>query len=477
MRQDKIKLGFCPIGKFVFSHAEAMRYKKLLEEKLKSFDIQIVTLDGVIEDGMVRDQSHVEPVVKHFRNKDIDAVFVPHCNFGTEGAVGMICSKLKLPVLLWGPRDKAPLPDGTRLTDTLCGLLASSKVLVKLGVPFTYIENCFLEEPVFEKGVSDFLRAVNVARAFRKGIRIGHIGQRIDFFWTTIINESELLDRFNVEIIPIDMIPFIRESKKRAQKNLQAYKKELAGLKKKMDIEGFSSDTPLINVLAVRDQMLESAEANKLDGIAMQSFMSIIEETGAYCSFAESSVAGRYPLGHESDIHGVISDLILRRVSLDKEPAFLADVTIRHPENDNAVLLWHFAAPVSLCHPEERVRLDKHWILPSDFSGMTHFRLKDGPITVARFDGERNSYKIAFGEGVSIEGPKTLNNYVWMEVKNWKEWESTLIEGPFIHHAGMVYGHYADALAEACKYIPGLEPNRMGSGLGSDQTTEKNENL
>lgn len=461
MIHDKIKLGFCPIGKFVFSHTEAMRHKKLLEDKLKSFDVQLVTLDGVIKDGMVRDQSHVEPVLKHFKKADIDAVFVPHCNFGTEGAAGMICSKLKLPVLLWGQRDGVPLPDGTRLTDTLCGLFASSKVLVKLGVPFTYIENCLLEEPVFEKGVSDFLRAVNVARAFRKGIRIGHIGQRIDFFWTTIINESELLNKFNVEILPIDMISFIREAKKRAQKNLHAYKAELDGLKKKMDIAGFSSDNAMINVLAVRDQMFESAELNKLDGIAVQSFMSLIEETGAYCCFAESSVAEKYPLGHESDIHGVISDMVLRLVSLDSSPAYLADVTIRHPENDNAVLLWHFSAPVSLCHPEERVRIDKHWILPSEFSGMTHFRLKDGPITVARFDGEQNGYKLAAGEGMSVKGPGTLNNYVWMEVENWKNWERSLIEGPFIHHIGMIYGHYADALVESCKYIPGLEPVRL----------------
>ncbi len=456
-----MKLGFCPIGKFVFSHAEAMKNKEFLEEKLESFDVQIVSLDGVIKDGMVRDQVHVEPVVRHFKQHDVDAVFIPHCNFGTEGAAGMLCSKLKLPVLLWGPRDGAPLPDGTRLTDTLCGLFATSKVLVKLGVPFTYIGNCFPDEPSFEKGMLNFLRAVNIVRSFRKGIRIGHIGQRIDFFWTTIINESELLERFNVEIIPIDMISFIRESKRKAERNLNAYRKELAELKKKMDMEGFNSDEPLLNVLAVRDQMLESAEFSKLDGIAVQSFMSIIEEMGAYCCFADSSVAEKYPLGHESDIHGVISDMILRRVSLDKEPAFLADVTIRHPENDNSVLLWHFAAPVSLCHPGERVRLDKHWILPSEFSGMTHFRLKDGPITVARFDGERNNYQIAVGEGVSVEGPKTLNNYVWMEVKDWQEWERTLIEGPFIHHAGMIYGHYADAVVEACKYIPGLKPVRM----------------
>ena len=45
-----------------------------------------------------------------------------------------------------------------------------------------------------------------------------------------------------------------------------------------------------------------------------------------------------------------------------------------------------------------------------------------------------------------------------MEVANWPHWERTLIEGPFMHHAGMIYGHFGAALLEACKYVDGLVP-------------------
>ncbi len=37
--------------------------------------------------------------------------------------------RVSIPTLLWGPRDEAPLADGTRLRDSLCGTLATSKVL------------------------------------------------------------------------------------------------------------------------------------------------------------------------------------------------------------------------------------------------------------------------------------------------------------------------------------------------------------
>ena len=455
-------MGFCPIGKFVFSHEDALRQKEALRRKLVEWQVPLVDLEGVLKDGIVRDQSHVGPVVEHFKAKGIDCLFVPHCNFGTEGAVGMIAHRLGVPALLWGPRDQAPAPDGTRLRDTLCGMFASSKVLHKLGVPFTYIDNCRVDEEPLKKGVDTFLRAVSVAGVFRKGARIGHIGQRIDFFWTTIINESELLERFNIEVLPIDMVEFIRRSKARAETGRPAYAKEVRELRATATVEGLPDDGVVANVLAVRDEMLALAADRGLDGLAMQDFMSLIDEMGAYCCYASSAVGDRYAVGPESDIHGAISDLLLRRASFGAEPAYVADLTVRHPQDDNAVLLWHAGAPLSMRHPQSKLRLGTHWILPSPLSGMTHFRMKDGPITVARFDGDRGEYQLAVGQGRSIEGPDTQNNYVWMKVDDWPRWERTLMDGPFIHHAGMAYGHFGEALIEATKYVPGLKPVVLG---------------
>jgi len=448
-------LGLAPIGKFVFSHEDAMRYKRLLRERLASWGVRYVDLEGILPDGMVREQAHVDPAVEHLKKQDIDALFLPHCNFGTEGAAGMIARKLGVPALLWGPRDERPETDGRRLRDTLCGLLASSKVLHKLGVPFTYIENCRIDEPPLRGGVDRFLRAANVAAAFRKGIRIGHIGQRIDFFWTTIYNESELLERFHVEVLPIDLVQFIRHAKDRAAANAAAYADEVKRLRGEMDFVDLEDET-IARILAVRDQMLAVVADTGLDGLAVQDFDSLVEEIGAYCFLANSMVAETVPVSIESDIHGAVSNILLRRASYG-EPVFLADVTVRHPEDDNGVLLWHAGAPLSFKEPGARAKVGHHWILPSPLSGMPHFPLHGGSLTVARFDGDRGEYKLAIGEGESMDGPYTRNNYLWMKVDNWPRWERLLMEGPFIHHAAMGYGHLGDALREACKYLPGVE--------------------
>ena len=453
------KLGLCPIGKFVFSHEDAMHWKQQLQKLLREWNIDTVDLDDVIEDGMIRDQAHTGPAIAHFRKHEVDGLFMPHCNFGTEGAAAIIARDLGVPLLLWGPRDEAPLEDGSRLRDSLCGMFATSKVLHKLDIPFSYIENCRMDDAALESGVRNFLHAAHAAQALRRGMRIGHIGQRIDFFWTTIVNESELLERFRIEVLPIDMVLFIRDVRQRAETHNMSYAVEVEKLRETMDIEGLE-DNQLINILALRDQALTIAEEQGLDSITIQDFNSLVEEFGAYCLLANSMLSDQLPLSMESDIHGAVSTLLLSRAAGGKA-TFLADVTVRHPDDDNGILLWHCGAPHSMCKPGHKPRLGRHWILPSPVSGMTHFPLKDGPITVTRFDGDRGKYQLAIGQGESMDGPYTQNNYVWMKVDNWPHWERTLMQGPWIHHTAMTYGHYGDVMEEVCRFVPDLDAVRL----------------
>lgn len=453
---SKPKLGLCPIGKFVFSHEDALRYKGIIEARLRELDVEYTGIDEAVTDGMIRGQGDVEPAIKCLKANGVDALFIPHCNFGTEGAAGIIARDLGVPVLLWGPRDEAPLGDGTRLRDTLCGLFATSKVLNKLGVKFTYIENCSPDDLAFEQGLDIFLRAANVVKRAGK-LRIGQIGQRIDFFWTTIVNESELLERFGIEILPLDMVEFIQDVKSLAARNRDAYMREIKESEKSISFEGFDSIEPIINTFAVRDRMLSIAAECKLDVLAVQTFSSICSELGCMIEYATAMVADAgLPIACETDIHGAISASMLSAASYDEQPIIFADLTIRHPQNDNAILLWHCAFPESLRKPDTHASVGPHWILPDIPPGSCHWELKDGPLTVFRFDGDRGDYCAIAGEGRSVSGPATQNTYVWMEVNDWPAWERSFINGPYIHHVAVCYGNLSAALKESARYIPEL---------------------
>ena len=70
-------LGLCPIGKFVFSHEDAVRQKKTIQGKLEELGITYCDLDQVLPDGMVRDQKHVGPVVAYCADRLPLALPVP----------------------------------------------------------------------------------------------------------------------------------------------------------------------------------------------------------------------------------------------------------------------------------------------------------------------------------------------------------------------------------------------------------------
>lgn len=462
MRERKPVLGLCPIGKFVFSHEDAVRYKLEIEKRLRVWDVPYVGIDAAVPDGVVRGLEHVEAAVRCLREARAEALFLPHCNFGSEHATGLIGQALGLPTLLWGPRDETPLPDGTRLRDSLCGLFASSKVLRKLRVPFSYIENCRLDDPPLREGLETFLRAAATANVFRQGIKIGQVGQRIDFFWTTIINESELLERLNVQVLPIDLIELIERVKQRAVNEEAGYQQRLAELEKTVTLEGFEDRAVPRRLLALADDLIELAQREGLAAFAVQSFMSICNQLGGMVELAMALVADAgYPVACETDIHGAISSVLLQRASFDTEPIFLADFTIRHPANENGILFWHCSAPLSLRKPEAPASVGPHWILPGIPPGSCHWQLRDGNLTVARFDGDGGHYQLAVGAAQTIEGPWTQNTYVWAEVADWPRWERKLIQGPFIHHTAVSYGNYVGALLEACRFVPGLEPQPL----------------
>lgn len=456
-----VLLGLCPIGKFVFSHESAMAEKRRVVDVLRRLGVSFVDLEDVLPDGMVRDQSHVEPVVKHFRRQGIDALFIPHCNFGTEGAAGMIAKQCGVPTLLWGARDEAPLPEGSRLRDVLCGLLATSKVLHTLGVRFSYINNCHVHEPQFEQGIRRFVAAVRVAKTLRH-MRIAHIGQRIDFFWSTIVSESDLLQRFGIEIWPVEMALFLRDLRARVEKNRIAYEQEMRQLETWIDTAVCKDRDALLHNLALRDAVMELVQKHDLDAVCLQTFSAVQEFAGASLCLGVALLNDLgVVVGCESDIHGTISSVLAEAATEDNARSFLADITVRHPKDDNTVLLWHFEAPLSLRHPQANVKLGEPWILKGLPPGLLHFRLKDGPLTLVRFDGDGGDYRLALGHGHTVEGPYTQEYYAWMQVDDWPAWERRLILGPYMHHCSFVYGHVAEVLQQAADFVPGLAVDRL----------------
>ena len=453
-----VKLGLAPTRRRLFDPHAPARCKKDIEDKLAEWNISFVNIDFLNEEGMLYDAADVPRVVEAFRREDVDAVFVPHCNFGAEDAAATLGKAMGLPYLLWGPRDEPAGPDGVRLRDTQCGLFATSKILRRLGAPFTYVVNSGVASPVFERGLKNFVSCAAALREFRKA-RIGQVAVRPQAFWTVMCNEGELLERFGVNVVATTLVEIVEAVKARLDAAPAELADEIAGMRSRADFSKWT-DEQVAKVAALKLALLDWIRDEDLSAVALQCWPALQKALRIFPCFVNGEITGMgAPVACEMDIHGALTSIMLRAAALGSTPPFFADLTVRHPENDNAELLWHCGPfPLDLIAEGETPDITDNWMDPSPCPALGNWRIRGGEVTLARFDGDRGEYRLLLGHAMGVEGPRNRGNYLWVEVGDWPKWEETIIRGPYIHHVAGVHGRHAPALYEVCRYIEGLSP-------------------
>ncbi|MBU9711228.1 L-fucose/L-arabinose isomerase family protein [Evansella tamaricis] len=457
---DKVKLGFAPTRRFVFSKEDAFKYKELIKEKITSFglNMEIVDLEKFNEEGLLYDRAQEAQIIKYFKDSEVDAIFFPHCNFGTEDLVARVAKAVGKPVLLWGPRDESPLEDGMRLRDTQCGLFATGKVLRRFNVPFTYITNCRVNDQIFERGFKNFIAAANVVKRFKE-LRILQISTRPSDFWTMICNEGELLERFGIQVHPITLEDIKRETLKLEKKDTPELSEAINYIKDTLDWSEVSEDS-VRRIAALKVAMKQFAVNTGSSAIAIQCWSTLQDIIGIMPCLANAILTDeQIPVTCETDIHGAITSIMVQAATLNELPTFFADITVRHPENPNGELLFHCGNfPVSLS-VDETPKLKKHFLFEDHSPGTHEGEIKGGQMTIARFDGDHGEYSLFLGKAKGIQGPYTRGSYVWVEVNDWPLWEEKLVKGPYVHHSVGIHANVIPVLFEACEYIPGLTPD------------------
>jgi L-fucose isomerase-like protein len=411
---------------------------------IKSSAVEIVDADDLCENGIVWDTADIPKVIEKFQDKRIDALFIPFCDFGEEEVVARVAAAFKLPTLVWGARDETCNTETTRGRDTQCGMFAATKVLRRFGVKYSYIWNCETESEDFANGYENFLRVAMILKSL-KGLRIAKIGERPGPFMSVMTNEANLINRLGVTTVPISPFTVSENAKKLIADDdpgLKAYYEEL---KSRFDCSNMS-DEEMLKIAAIKIALQTLMENLGCSVGAFECWSAFPQLLGVCpCVILGEMADCGLPLACETDINGAITLAILRACQLFEESSFLADLTIRNPQNDDAELLWHCGPfPYSLKSAESNAKI---------IMGQERFELRKGHITVCRFDDIDGKYSLFAGEGDATTGPETSGTYVWFQVDDWKRWEEKLIFGPYIHHVGGVYGSYLPVLREVARYL------------------------
>lgn len=442
-----IKLGYAPTRRSIFSAPDAIKYRGLTAERLKELGVDFVDITDINSEGLLYDENDRLKIVEKFKREKIDGLFLPHCNFGTEYECARLAKDLNVPVLLWGPRDERPDEEGRRLRDSQCGLFATGKVLRRFGVKFTYMTNCRLTDPEFERGIKDFLAVCNVVRTFRN-TRILQIGPRPFDFWSTMCNEGELLEKFNIQLSPIPLPELTAEVKKCIAEDSRV-NEIIEYCHKNMEIK--IKEDKLVNVAGLAAAMENLIKKYHCNAGAIQCWNALQGELGIMPCAANSILNEQgIPIVCETDIHGAITALLIEAAANDGTRGFFADWTVRNPDSENGELLQHCGPwPISVSREKPSIT----YPLAFERPGAVTAEAKYGDLTLCRFDGDNGEYSLLLGNAKGVSGPKGMGTYLWVEVANLKRLEAKIVEGPYIHHCVGIHKDVVPVLYEACKYM------------------------
>ena len=87
---NKIKIGFAPTRRSIFSAPDAIKYANLTRAKLDELGIEYVDITDINDEGLLYDENDRLRMVEKFRAAKVDGLFVPHTNFGTEYEVARL---------------------------------------------------------------------------------------------------------------------------------------------------------------------------------------------------------------------------------------------------------------------------------------------------------------------------------------------------------------------------------------------------
>jgi L-fucose isomerase-like protein len=452
MYKDIITIGLMPTRRPVFkietAREEYDSIIPIIKKQLPEY-VRFVDVEDICDQGMGAFQEDIEKVVEKFTAAHVDALFFPFCDFGCEEVVVGVAKQFKLPTLIWGTKDRVST-FSKREKETQCGLFAATKVLLNYGVTFSYIWNCEADSPDFVKGFEKFVRIAFILKSLRN-TNIAEIGDRPKDFYSVIHNQQLLIEKLNITVKPITLAAvrdMAFEILKREDREFTDY---FTNFTSRIDCSGVDPDyirkvcAGTLAIEALMKQHKCRAGAFDCNGVRMA-----LEMNGSACTIQGELSDRGFPTACETDIWGAISMLICTAASLGRDTEFLADWTFRHPSKENAELIWH-GGPFAYSLADKTKKPCFH----KNFKGFYEawWELKQGEITMVRMDELHGEYYMFIGEGKTTTGPETTGTWIWLEVNNWKNWEETLIFGPFIHHVAGVYGKYAEVFTEAARYL------------------------
>lgn len=449
-----------------FSSRLAIEGRERLLKKLDDLGFKYVTLtDQETKGGLVSSVEDAHKCADLFKeNRDkIKGIIVSLPNFGDEVAVSTAIrlSELDVPVLIHAYNDDVNKMEVENRRDAFCGKISVCNNLYQMGIKFTNttLHTCNVEDSVFEEDLKNFNLVCNIVVGI-KNINVLQLGTRPAPFKTVRYSEK-LLQKFGINIIPVDLSEVIAYAKSLKRDN-SLVKKNIEIIKNYGYLE--SEDEEKIEKSAKLLAAIEYfVESNNCKAGAIQCWESIQDNYGtATCLPMSILTESGIPFACETDVMGAISMLILYHAS--GIPAGYVDWNNNYCNDPNKCIAFHCSAFAKSFLAQEP-QIGTLEILGATLGyekcfGCIKGRVEKGSMTYFKLSTDDTQGKIKgyVGEGEFTDDPvNTCGAYGVCYVPNLQELMNYICENGFEHHVAMGRGKVAKIIKEALSKYMGWE--------------------
>ena len=451
MRYDRITLGFAPCAALDVHSEEALVWREKIMRILAGLGVQTIDIRQTAGLDFICTRQEAVRAGLSLRDAHVDGVFYPV--FGRDAALAPLAAReADCPSLLWSERTSAQIEEGLHLTRDACGVFESAKVFRRLAAAYTSIPSCFAESEEFERGLRVFCGACAARRAMSQ-LRILQIGPCEENAAALDANEGELLRRFGVQVVSVSLSVLKDDMDAVLYKQGADWAATRAMILRKMDC-GFVPESVVDKIAAMKLAIMRLCEEYACGAVIIAATEGMRRTMDIYPGAAAGLLTEEgIPVVCGADFCGAISSVILSAAAQGaSSSAFFARIAARSPKNERAVLLYdEGGVPVSLASEAVPPVLGEGPEHDGCF-GCGQWRLKEGAMTLCRFDGENGAYRLFAMETHTCEGPAADGTYAWIDI-DWEILEKTLLAGGYAPRFACIYAQAIPVLKELCRYL------------------------
>jgi len=424
--KEKIKLGVVCLARETFDFISAKEIFNGIKEDLK----EIENVNYTFIDNLLINIKDAKQAAKFLMSKNIDGLIVISGTFHLGHLVLELDKVIRKPILLWG-LNELPYNGGKIRLNSICGVNLDASNLYKSGNRQYY---SIMSDSIDENWI-DAIRA----KVALENAHIGIAGYRASGFFNLSIDE---LDSFNQTGILLDHYELEELFKIEVSKDKVREKERR--IREIFDISGITN-IQVKKVAELSVKIKEFVDKNNLTALAIRCWPEFAASFGiSPCAAMSILQAEGYILGCEGDVEGTISMLIHRAIGA--ESPFLADLSQVDLKEDFA-LMWHCGVASCNLWDGKCVRsLDTYF---AGGKGVTaDFVMKDGEVSILRFDSAQNKYRVFLQKGMGIPMKKILKG-TYLKVRfenNINDVLDKVIYNGIAHHVSLVYGNYIKPL-------------------------------